>query len=406
MHDDPVQNGAQPSTASEELLLPDTPAGRQLSTYVHTLNSGNREAMRRFIAEQFAAPLLAASPVAEHLRWSLTVQRITGGLRPLHLVDSTAREIAILARVRASTAVFPAGALFRVTVQVTPEPPHRVTACVTEPEPLTPAHMIDIGGRRLALKDSGSGTPVVVFDTGMGSGSEVWEVVIPAIAHDTRVISYDRAGIGSSDPAPTPRTCLDMATDLHAVLRAAGVPGPYVLVGHSMAGLTLRLFAQQHPREVAGMVLVDCSHPDLFRRQLAVLPPAVADEAEALAQWRRFLSVQVLDPATYPEPLDWPATEAQVCACSSLGDLPLAVVSAADYNFPPGLPADYVERASSALRELQAELASLSSQSLHMLADQSGHFVQRDQPEVVVTAIRHVMEAVRRGVSQRDHIPT
>ena len=123
-----------------------------------------------------------------------------------------------------------------------------------------PGQLVDVGGYRLHLHCIGQGSPTVVLDAGLGAFSLDWGAVQPHIATSTRVCAYDRAGLGWSDPGPTPRSPQQSASELHALLTKGGVEGPYVLVAHSISGKTARLFASQHPDEVAGMVLVDARH--------------------------------------------------------------------------------------------------------------------------------------------------
>jgi len=136
-----------------------------------------------------------------------------------------------------------------------------------------PGQLVDVGGYRLHLHCIGQGSPTVVLDTGLGAFSLDWGAVQPHIATSTRVCAYDRAGLGWSDPGPTPRSPQQFVAELHALLTKGGVEGPYVLVAHSISGKTARLFASQHPDEVAGMVLVDARHEHvdehLTRDQLA-----------------------------------------------------------------------------------------------------------------------------------------
>src|SRR5689334_15205133 len=120
-----------------------------------------------------------------------------------------------------------------------------------------PGRLVDIGGYRLHIQCVGTGSPTVVLDAGLGRTSLDWSLVQTAIGQTTRVCAYDRAGMGWSDPGPAPRTPSQIAGELHTLLGNAGIAGPYVLVGHSLAGKNVRLFALQHPDEVAGMVLVD-----------------------------------------------------------------------------------------------------------------------------------------------------
>ena len=120
-----------------------------------------------------------------------------------------------------------------------------------------PGQLVDIGGRRINLHCTGAGGPTVVLMAGIFSWSLVWYKTQPVIAQKTRVCAFDRAGYGFSDPGPRPQILSDVVDDLHAALKAGPIPGPYVLVGHSLGGIEARLYAQRWPKEVAGMVLVD-----------------------------------------------------------------------------------------------------------------------------------------------------
>src|SRR5579885_1921763 len=124
---------------------------------------------------------------------------------------------------------------------------------------------VDIGGRRLAMAVSGRAGPTVVLETGLGADSEDWAKVQAGLDGYVRVIRYDRAGRGASDPAPvSPRTARDMAEDLRLMLEAAGEAGPFVIVGHSFGGLLARVFAEAYRDDVAGLVLVDSMQEDQF----------------------------------------------------------------------------------------------------------------------------------------------
>lgn len=136
-----------------------------------------------------------------------------------------------------------------------------------DPGPSAPStQRIDVGGYKLTLLARGQGTPTVVIEPGTGLAaveSGEWKAVCDEVAKKARVCLYDRAGLGTSDAAPMrPRTSRDIARDLHALLVNAKVPGPYVLVGHSIGGLNVRVFADMYPDDVAGVVLVDATHPD------------------------------------------------------------------------------------------------------------------------------------------------
>src|SRR5262245_61730807 len=125
-----------------------------------------------------------------------------------------------------------------------------------------PGHLVDIGGYRLHLWCAGDGAPIVILDTGLGGTSAGWGFVQPDVARFTRVCSYDRAGMGYSDPGPSPRTARRIESELAELLARSGISGPVVLVGASIAGFNVRVFASDHPERAAGLVLVDASHED------------------------------------------------------------------------------------------------------------------------------------------------
>lgn len=187
---------------------------------------------------------------------------------------------------------------------------------------------IDVGGHHLYLEIAGTGGPTVIFESGMGCGAESLANLAAAVQHFTRTIIYDRAGLGQSDPAPKPRTSQDVVDDLWRLLQQAQIDGPYLLVGHSFAGLHLRLFAHQHPQVVVGLVLLDASHPDQWLRDLQLLPPPSPDEPVALTKARATLTAEWADPFLNEEGIDIAASAAQVRATGHFGALPLVVITA------------------------------------------------------------------------------
>jgi len=254
---------------------------------------------------------------------------------------------------------------------------------------------VDVGGYQLAYEVAGTGSPAVVLEAGIGGAADTWDSVFVPLSQITRVCRYDRAGRGRSDPAQTPRSCIAAVTDLHSLLARVPLPSPYVLVGHSFGGLLIRLFTARYPDEVSGLVLLDAAHQDTMARYLACLPAPTADEPRALAAARSFLGGGYAERPFNPEGFDLDTMPRLVEGNGPLGDLPLAVLTAGRYELPPGLP----EALAAPLREvrlaLQRELAALSMRSTHVLAGQSGHDIQVDQPDLLIDAIRGLVEASR-----------
>jgi pimeloyl-ACP methyl ester carboxylesterase len=199
------------------------------------------------------------------------------------------------------------------------------------------------------------------------------------------VFVYDRAGLGRSDPAPRPRSAQDIVNDLRAALAGADVLPPYVLVGHSFGGLTVRLYASQHPTDVAGIVMVDGTNELQYARYLALVP------AEERDDWRRRYEGENAEGVKLEE------SAAQVRAAAPLPLVPLVVVTA---GRPPGpMPDSSVDvlRLQRVRSELQEELATRVPSGRQVIAERSGHFVQQDQPDLVVEVVLSVVEQTRRS---------
>ncbi len=249
--------------------------------------------------------------------------------------------------------------------------------------------MVDIGSAQLRLYYTGCGTPTVVLDAGLGEGLEAWAKALPHIAAFTRVCAYDRAGVGKSSPGPKPRTSHQMVTELRELLNRAQIDGPYVLVGHSLGGLNVQLFAAEHPNEVAGLVLVDPSYPDML-----------ANLAKVWGKFRvsLFTTMSTVSHAEGASHRDLEKSFAQVAAAGKLPDVPLIVVSAGQAVQLPSLfntlfPGDGWLNA---FQAGHAALVQTSSQGQHLVAAKSTH-ATIPQDALVVDAIRRVVGMVRRS---------
>jgi pimeloyl-ACP methyl ester carboxylesterase len=268
-------------------------------------------------------------------------------------------------------------------------------------QPTVQTARVNLGRYQLAYRCRGAGRPTVVLEAGGGCAQDSWAQVFDTIAQFTRVVSYDRAGLGASDRGPRRRTCHDMVRDLHDLLLTAKIAEPYVVVGHSFGGQIARLFAHHYPQDVVGMVLVDAVHHEQNARAVALMPPAATTDSPRLANWREFLLAGYTDDAHWdPEGIDMGRSDAQVRMAGSLGSRPLVVLTARDHGEPPpDLPADFLAAYDVMFHELQRELVQLSTRGTHIIAEHSGHFIQSDEPELVVTAIRQIVEMAQKSAT-------
>ena len=248
------------------------------------------------------------------------------------------------------------------------------------------AGLVDVGGRSLWLNCMGEGAPTVILESGSpGMTSADWSGVQSSIAQFTHVCAYDRANVGSSDPAPMPRTVEEMADDLHTLLHSAGIPGPYVMAAFSFGPWVSRVYASQHPEDIAGLVLIDGEPEDLEARWKAVLP------ADLAARWLQDYW------GGNPEGIALEESEVQVRDARSLPEVPLIVIVHGDarqdpHLIPAGWPGEVLDPI---WQELVAKQAELVPGGRLVVAEQSDHGIPFVQPELVVDAVREGVEAVR-----------
>jgi pimeloyl-ACP methyl ester carboxylesterase len=254
----------------------------------------------------------------------------------------------------------------------------------------SPMQLIRMGQRELAFACSGHGSPVVVLETGLGAESAEWETVERGVAGFARVFRYDRAGRGMSAPAATPRDADMIVEELHGLLRAVGLPGPYLLVGQSLGGLLMRVFAQRYRAKVAGLVLVDSMHEDQFDVFGPSFPPPTPSDPPALEGMRQFWTGGWKRSDSTVERIDFVEAIRQGREVRSLGDLPLHIITAGCFLHMPFVPPARRETLQGLWEGLQRRFLGLSSQGTQTFVRTSGHFVQRDDPQAVIGAIRRV----------------
>jgi pimeloyl-ACP methyl ester carboxylesterase len=278
-----------------------------------------------------------------------------------------------------------------------------------------PGRLIDVGGHRLHLNCTGSGSPTVVLEPGGGASSSDMAWIAPVVARDTTVCVYDRAGRGWSEATDSPQDGAHIAADLHTLLQRADIPGPYVLAGHSFGGLYVQTFAAQFPNQVAGMVLLDSTAPkpgptaptDAQSSQAVgrlaelvsavahlgvgraiaqfsggTLPPRTQEEADANASTAPSVASSIKEYLA-----DANSSMQQASALTTLGNKPLIVVTADEAQSDPEW------------QSKQDRMATLSANNLHRHAHATHQSLLADQDDSTAAsqAIRDVVTAVRTG---------
>lgn len=284
-----------------------------------------------------------------------------------------------------------------------------------------PGSLLVVDGLRMHLYCTGAGSPTIVIEGGLGDDWIGWQLVQPGLAQVTRVCSYDRAGLGWSDPDPGQRDAVAISDQLHALLHRAGITDGLMLMGQSAGGLYVRQFIRKYPTEVVGLVLVDSTPPESFdripsnhetpeqykRRHHAALFRRIKDTtglSRLMGQCRASLPVSLKAYDAYAEAaacrpeyetswlgeMDSFETSAKEIAGTTFGDLPLLIISQDPDRPKPGWPAQDIA-ANPIWAEMQENLKTLSTRSRRIIARGSGHKVQIDRPDLIVSAVGEIV---------------
>ncbi len=296
-----------------------------------------------------------------------------------------------------------------------------------------PGKLIDIGGYRLHLHSMGIEGPTVVLDAGLGCISADWGLVQPEIAKFTRVVTYDRAGMGWSDKGPLPRTSEQIVLELHTLLHIAKVPGPYIIVGHSFGGANMQLFAATFPEEVLGVILVDSCHeaqerrlpPNPYNDQMKLMQKPMVIKLITTLGISRILSNMNMKTATIVPQSMWDTRKALCLTTkyfcvrseeekvlvvslkqleeadrSALANKPCIIITAgalpdiSAYGIPENQK-KYLQEMFVVWNELQKELAAKFRNSQQMIAQKSDHMIPFHQPEIIVEAVKKIVEETK-----------
>ena len=272
-----------------------------------------------------------------------------------------------------------------------------------------PGKLYSVDNHRLHLNCKGDGHPVVILEAGLGGFSLEWFYVQEDLAKLTQVCSYDRAGYGWSDWSPGPRTTMRIVDELHALLKTAEIKPPYLLVGHSFGGFNMLYFSKSHPELIAGLVLVDSSHPDQFsrlsdmpglneenrsrqvisffdtRRVLYLYPEKIRDLALQFLTSRKAFDTQRREHNSFKD------SAMQVRELGKMPALPMIVVSRGKSEWPDNPRGHTLENSWQAL---QRELLDMVPDGTQMIAEGSGHLIQLERPDVVVRAVSKMLDKI------------
>jgi pimeloyl-ACP methyl ester carboxylesterase len=249
---------------------------------------------------------------------------------------------------------------------------------------------VDLGGYRVHVLESGVGSPTVIFESGLGEASSTWSDVQPKVALFARTLAYDRPGLGDSDPSPHPRSVREMAVELHSLLQSVHIPPPYILVGHSLGGTIVQIFAHAYPNEIAGLVLVD---PEDSRLDHLLRSHMTAEEW-AIRQKALDEAMPKMPAAVQAEITAYKKSASEAEKALPLPNVPVVLLTGTEKN--PDFPGNPLEQ--DLKLQLHDELLAQIPHSRHILVPNSRHYIQNDAPALVIEAIRSVVDQCRSGV--------
>ena len=235
---------------------------------------------------------------------------------------------------------------------------------------------VDVGGHGLQFLVGGQGSPTVIFEGGFGTGIASWSTVQRDVAAFAQTVSYDRAGIGQSDPGPKPRSAKQIAAELHTALEKAGVKPPYVMVGHSFGGIYVRVFADMYPKEVVGLVLIDPSQESFNDWLVKNQPDRVKASQSNIAKASEGVQAEFAG-------VDTSYAQARVAKVPE--GIPVTILTATEDD---SMPAE----ARKLWIEKHKEWAATVPASKHIVVDKATHFIQAQQPALVVDSIKQVLK--------------
>jgi pimeloyl-ACP methyl ester carboxylesterase len=388
------RNPTSTSSTHPAAQIPATPVGDQLRWALEHLAPGGQpptvDEINEHISAEFLRDLMPTETVID-LFSQMVAER--GGV-DFERFAFTPRPEAAVAIVRAGTGE--EAALF---LEVEPQPPHHIEAIALDDAPAEPlaisgphAGLFEVNGRQLFLSCVGHGEPTVVLIGGLSSD---WTEVQRRASATTRVCSYDKPNVlGSrSEHTPTPRDAAGMADELAALLDAAAVPDPYVIVGHSNGGMVAQLFAATHPDQIAGIVLVDSAHEDQDQRAADLarsqLPP---EEAEALIAGMTAMPPRLVD----PEQFDHTLSRDQLRASRTTAPLPAVPMAVLVHGLPlEDVPPPLAEPYEPIWQQMQREVAALVPGASYQVVANTTHDIHGDRPDVVANTIIEVAAAGR-----------